>query len=334
MSTILIIEDEKELREGLAELLSFEGYDIIQAANGLEGIRSITLKIPDLVLCDIKMPGMDGFEVLYQLKMHDAFIFVPFIFISILKERNQIRKGMASGADDYLTKPFSREELLMAITSRLEKSSRQELIIQKSIGEIESSLDCEIPLNIKSNNRCNPFKEASINNQSFKKNLYEKGLPAMQETVHVIEANNTIKDIKIFVQKELLDNCLPSQERKQLLELQSKIERKTILSDNLTVFQLKFNQLYPHFIAGFSQSFPTLTQYELMLASAMIIGLDTHQIADLLNISSESVKKSRYRLKKKLGLKKEDDLLKFIHSYNLTASKIKPNIKKGVVPVS
>jgi CheY-like chemotaxis protein len=335
MPEILIIEDEKELREGMAELLSFEGYEVVQTTNGIEGIQAASVKVPDLVLCDIKMPEMDGFEVLHQLKMHDAFTLVPFIFISVLKERDHIRKGMISGADDYLAKPFTRDELLSAITTRLDKFSRQELVIKRSLSEIESRFDHDIlRLSIANDDQFSPIEWVS-GNQSLKKLLYEKGLPMMRETVHLIETNNIIQGIKTLIKKELQnDNSNTEPQKKLLLELKNKIDRKAMLSDNLTVFQLKFNQLYPHFTAGFTQSFQHLTQYELMPTSAMLIGLNTHQIADLLNISAESIKKSRYRLKKKLGLKKQDDLLQFIQSFNSIEFKKKaPDKRQRTVPV-
>jgi len=334
MPEILIIEDEKELREGMAELLSFEGYEVVQTTNGIEGIQAASIKVPDLVLCDIKMPEMDGFEVLHQLKMHDAFTLVPFIFISVLKERDHIRKGMISGADDYLAKPFTRDELLAAITTRLDKFYRQELIIQRSISEIGSRLDHDIlSLKMANDDQYSPI-ECLSGNRSLKKLLYERGLPMMREAIHLIETNNVIQNIKTIILKELHNNSsITAPQKKLLLELKSKTERKTMLSNNLTIFQLKFNQLYPHFAAGFTQSFQNLTQYELMLTSAMIIGLNTHQIADLLNISAESIKKSRYRLKKKLGLGKQDDLLQFIQSFNSIESKTKAPDKRRTIPV-
>lgn len=123
IKTILVIEDEPELLEALSEMLTFEGFRVISAADGMEGIEQARKNIPDLILCDIMMPGMDGFEVLQNLKNDLATALIPFIFLTALSEQNTIRSGMSLGADDYIVKPFLRRELLDAIRSRLDKSA-------------------------------------------------------------------------------------------------------------------------------------------------------------------------------------------------------------------
>src|SRR6056297_2559235 len=118
---ILIIEDEQEVREEITDILKFEGYDVIPVSGGAEGVKAAVENSPDIVICDILMPEMDGFEVLQKIKSHPAFSLVPFIFVSAMAERKSLRKGMEQGADDYLFKPFSREELLKALESRIQK---------------------------------------------------------------------------------------------------------------------------------------------------------------------------------------------------------------------
>ncbi|GAB3997386.1 response regulator [Spirosoma daeguense] len=117
--TVLIIEDEAALRQNMADLLELSGYTVQAADNGKDGVRLALASKPDLVLCDIMMPGMDGYGVLQIFSGHPELKTIPFIFITAKSERADFRKGMELGADDYLTKPFGEAELLGAIDVRL-----------------------------------------------------------------------------------------------------------------------------------------------------------------------------------------------------------------------
>lgn len=122
MKTLLLIEDDTAVRENTAELLELSGYRTITAANGRLGIEKAVDALPDLIVCDIMMPEIDGYGVLEALGENENTRFIPFIFLSAKTEHKEIRKGMNSGADDYLTKPFEENELLSAIESRLAKA--------------------------------------------------------------------------------------------------------------------------------------------------------------------------------------------------------------------
>lgn len=121
MKTILIIEDDTVLRETTAEILELENYKVVTAPNGKRGAEKARIMLPDLILCDIMMPEMDGYELLNILSKDDKTKKIPFIFMSAKTEMRDVRKGMDLGADDYLTKPISEELLLSAIGSRLTK---------------------------------------------------------------------------------------------------------------------------------------------------------------------------------------------------------------------
>ena len=123
MKKVLLIEDDAILRENTAELLELAGYDVITAANGSIGIEQSKKTVPDIIISDIMMPELDGYGVLEALSIDDVTKYIPFIFLSAKTERQDIRKGMNMGADDYITKPFSEDELISAIESRMAKGA-------------------------------------------------------------------------------------------------------------------------------------------------------------------------------------------------------------------
>ncbi|TPN87489.1 response regulator [Aquimarina algicola] len=122
MKTILLIEDDTALRENTAELLELSDYNVTTAPNGKIGIAKAKEEKPDIIVCDIMMPEIDGYGVLEALSYDKSTNHIPFIFLSAKTEHKEIRKGMDMGADDYLTKPFDEEELISAIESRLAKA--------------------------------------------------------------------------------------------------------------------------------------------------------------------------------------------------------------------
>lgn len=118
---VLLIEDDTILRENTAELLELANYEVLTASNGKKGVQKAFEFAPDIIVCDIMMPELDGYGVLETLSKDDVTKYIPFIFLSAKTERQDIRKGMDMGADDYITKPFEEEELTSAIESRIAK---------------------------------------------------------------------------------------------------------------------------------------------------------------------------------------------------------------------
>jgi len=140
MYSILIIEDDPAYISMMEVILQMEGFTVRAASNGQSGLAMLHEKRPDLILCDIMMPDMDGHAVLEALKDDKALADVPFVFVTALGERAEVRRGMSEGADDYLSKPFSADELLAAVTGRIR---RHELIIQqhdKSVFQEEQAI--------------------------------------------------------------------------------------------------------------------------------------------------------------------------------------------------
>jgi len=154
MKTILLIEDDTALRENTAELLELSEYRVLTAPNGKIGIKKAKSEMPDIIVCDIMMPEVDGYGVLEALSVDNNTQHIPFIFLSAKTEHKEIRRGMDLGADDYLTKPFEEEELLSAIESRLAKASI-------------------LAANAKQNSVTNEIQEDSLRNLNELKNFFD-----------------------------------------------------------------------------------------------------------------------------------------------------------------
>ncbi|MGZ8545240.1 MAG: response regulator, partial [Flavisolibacter sp.] len=122
MKKILVIEDNQEIRENTAEILELSHYSVVTAANGREGVEQALTHKPDLILCDIMMPELDGYGVLHIVQKNPELQRTPFIFLTAKAENTEVRRGMSLGADDYIPKPFDPVDLLTAIESRLKKA--------------------------------------------------------------------------------------------------------------------------------------------------------------------------------------------------------------------
>jgi len=136
--TVLIIEDNNDIRENIFEILQLADYIVYEAQNGKAGVELAIKHKPDIILCDIMMPELDGYGVLYILNKNPETANIPFIFLTARAERLDLRKGMEMGADDYLTKPFDDMELLNAIEIRLKKKVAQQDFYSKSLDRLSS----------------------------------------------------------------------------------------------------------------------------------------------------------------------------------------------------
>lgn len=141
MKKILIIEDNPDVRDNLAEILTLSGYEALIAENGKVGAAMAQTELPDLILCDIMMPELDGYGVLHILSRQSATSDIPFIFLTAKAEKEDFRKGMSLGADDYITKPFDDVVLLETIEKRLKKSERLRAASHQSGISLERFID-------------------------------------------------------------------------------------------------------------------------------------------------------------------------------------------------
>lgn len=162
---ILLIEDNLEVRENTAEILELAGYNVDTAEHGKEGVKKAQENTPDLIICDIMMPELDGYGVLHILSKNAKTASIPFIFLTAKSEKSDFRKGMNLGADDYITKPFDEVDLMNTIESRLAKSARlNEQFKQKTSQEQTTNQQ----LNLLSENR-------KTKKYKKKENIYREG---------------------------------------------------------------------------------------------------------------------------------------------------------------
>jgi DNA-binding response OmpR family regulator len=138
MKKILLIEDNEDLCNNTAEILELSGYEVITAENGKAGLEKALSERPDLIICDIRMPVLDGYGVLHAMQGNESIKHTPFIFLTAKAERSECRKGMELGADDYVTKPFTGTELLAAVDGSIRKHER---LLQEVIPDAGSTED-------------------------------------------------------------------------------------------------------------------------------------------------------------------------------------------------
>ena len=142
---ILLIDDSEFILESTATLLMFEGYDVITAANGTKGIELAESVLPDLIICDVNMPGISGYDVVEQIRANEKTAMIPFIFLTALTDKAKMREGMEKGADDFLTKPFSKAELTSAINAQWQKYSKVETKVQEKVESVGKNLNYALP---------------------------------------------------------------------------------------------------------------------------------------------------------------------------------------------
>jgi two-component system, sensor histidine kinase and response regulator len=145
MARILVIDDDNLLRDGIAEVLELNGYEILKAEHGAMGIQMAQDTLPDLIVCDVMMPGLNGYDVVQKLQSEPVTAAIPFLFLTARVDHESRRQGMIRGADDYLTKPFAAEDLLAAVSTRLEKRAMIKQQTAQQFDELRGNLVAVLP---------------------------------------------------------------------------------------------------------------------------------------------------------------------------------------------
>lgn len=229
---VLIIEDNNDIRENVLEILQLAGYEAFEADNGKTGVELALSHAPDIILCDIMMPELDGYGVLYMLNKNPDTATIPFIFLTAKAERVDLRKGMEMGADDYLTKPFDDIELLNAIETRFKKQEVQKEFYSRSLDRLNTLIG--------KNEGLNELKKIIQERRSrvFKKNqvIYYDGDKA--NGVYLV-VSGKIKTIRLAEDgRELMTGIIGSEEYlgvNALLSNEAYTDTATALEDSVIV---------------------------------------------------------------------------------------------------
>lgn len=145
MTKVLVIDDSQEINELISETLKINGYHVLVAEDGLAGVQLAQQHLPDLILCDVNMPQLDGYATLTALRQQGSTATIPFIFLTGIADKGNIRQGMELGADDYITKPFTIGELLAAVKARLEKQAAITRQAEKKLEELRGNISLALP---------------------------------------------------------------------------------------------------------------------------------------------------------------------------------------------
>ena len=137
---ILVVEDDVALLDGLRDILELSGYEVITARNGVDGVTALAQTLPDLIVSDINMPGMDGYQFYAQVRARPEGVSLPFIFLTAKGKKADIRRGKMLGADDYLTKPFEEDDLLVAIRAKLNRRAELEAVRRREISDLKNTI--------------------------------------------------------------------------------------------------------------------------------------------------------------------------------------------------
>jgi len=215
--TILVIEDEENIRETIVDTLTLEGFTVLDAANGKIGIELANKHLPDLILSDVNMPEVDGFGVIKSLKEDPRTNTIPFIFLTARADKSDIRGRMNLGADDYLNKPFTIEELLDAINTRLKKKQLIDKKSEERVEELRTSISLSLPHELKTplNSLLNFSEIISTEYETLEKSeLKEIGDIMLQNAKRL---NLTIEKYLLYIHSKFL-----LQDREKLEELRRK----------------------------------------------------------------------------------------------------------------
>ncbi|QMS86860.1 response regulator [Nostoc edaphicum CCNP1411] len=235
---ILVIEDEVQICSNIQQILSFSDFNAITANNGLEGLRLAKTEQPDLICCDVMMPELDGYGVLTALRQDPVTESIPVIFLTAKVDRGDLRQGMELGADDYLTKPFSTEELLKAIKVRLERVEKPTLIKQQYEQEHQKNTKLKQQIEINSQKLQESQHLAEICNEVIQKLLQDLGNPLSNINIAIYMLKKAQSDVErdrylSILQQEYAREMMFLNEMKNLQTLLTPENAKILQSFNV-----------------------------------------------------------------------------------------------------
>ncbi|MEH2175498.1 response regulator transcription factor [Nostoc sp.] len=235
---ILIIEDEVQICSNIQQILSFSDFNTITANNGLEGLRLAKTEQPDLICCDVMMPELDGYGVLTALRQDPVTESIPVIFLTAKVDRGDLRQGMELGADDYLTKPFSMDELLKAIQVRLDRVEKPALIKQQYEQEHQENTKLKQEIEINSQKLQESQHLAEICNEVLQKLLQDLSNPLSNINMAIYMLKKAQSDVErdrylSILQQEYAREMMLLNEMKNLQALLTPENAKILQNFNL-----------------------------------------------------------------------------------------------------
>jgi CRP/FNR family transcriptional regulator, cyclic AMP receptor protein len=313
MKKILLIEDNHDMRENIAEILELANYKVFTAENGKAGVQCALQELPDLVICDIMMPELDGYGVIHLLNKNPKTRDIPFIFLTAKSERNDYRKGIEMGADDYITKPFEEVELLNAIEIRLKKAEAMSSKVKEFSELIEEARGNET---IKLTS-----EEREVFNYKKKQNIYTEGhrpvavYQVLSGKVKIFKINDEGKELitNILSEKDfmgyntILDDTLYQDNAEALedttLMVIPKSDFQQLINNDMQVAR-QFIRLLSHNIAEKEEQLLNLAYYSLRkrVAISLVQLFDKFKTAENTNPALEI---SREDLAQVIGTAKE-----------------------------
>ncbi len=205
MKNILVIDDSDIIRESIKLLLEENEYNVVLADNGQEGILLARKFLPDLIICDVNMPEVDGYQVLEALSKEEETVIIPFVFLTGQKEEIDIRRGMNLGADDYLTKPFNVNDLLLVIETRLKKHFTFKEKSEKKLNDLRNSISQLLPHEFRTPlSSILGFSEYLM--QYYDKTMDEEEVIEISKTINTSakRLNNLIENFILYSQLQII----------------------------------------------------------------------------------------------------------------------------------
>ncbi len=240
MKKILVIEDNSLIFTIITDILEAENFVVIGAENGRIGLEKAQEQVPDLIICDVMMPEIDGYTVLKLLRENLVTEAIPFIFLTAKSTKADLREGMELGADDYLTKPFTRDELMKAINTRLEKQGTIQRRTQEQLDELRSSITLSLPHELRTPlNGIIGYSQFII--EEFK-DLSENEILTMLENIN-LSANRLYRLIENFLLYTDLELLSRDRDRLKLLKTGCLSNPKSIIREAALEKARSFNRL-------------------------------------------------------------------------------------------
>lgn len=236
---ILVIEDEIQISSNIQQILNLSDFNTITADNGLEGLRLAKAEKPDLICCDVMMPDLDGYGVLTALRQDPTTEFIPVIFLTAKVDRGDFRQGMELGADDYLTKPFSPEELLRAIKVRLARTEKPTLIREQYEQEHQQNAKLRKQILTNSQKLQDSQHLADMCNEVLQKLLQDLGNPLSNINMAIY----MLKKAQSDVERDRYLNILQQEYAREMMLLNEMKNLQSLLTPENAKIMQKFNLL-------------------------------------------------------------------------------------------